>query len=192
MPRLEVTQQRPAVRPPHCAGKSARAVPPHCRRRHWTPYHALDAVPLPCPSHAPYVPPPCPRRASLNQRRRSPDRGAMPFPSRSLDLSLICSRVLGGVRARSFLIDNRLERGSLQYLQCDGVRKPVVYSDQKSKPLVDAPQARDLTDGGSFPPPSLRPTPGRAGQGGTGGDEPGRRKLSSGRLCTSRPIIRNE
>jgi len=39
-----------------------------------------------------------------------------------------------------------------------------------------------------FPPHSLRPTLGRAGRAGTGGDAQCRPKLSTGRLCTSRAI----
>ena len=39
-----------------------------------------------------------------------------------------------------------------------------------------------------FPPLSLRPTLGRAGRAGTGGDAEYRPKLSTGRLCTSRAI----
>jgi hypothetical protein len=40
-----------------------------------------------------------------------------------------------------------------------------------------------------FPPTSLRPTLDRAGRAGTGGDAEGRRKLSTGRLCTLRAMI---
>ena len=40
-----------------------------------------------------------------------------------------------------------------------------------------------------FPPPSLRPTRGRAGRARTGGDAKGRPKLQTDRLCTSRAMI---
>jgi hypothetical protein len=170
---------RSAGRLPHCAGQSAQAVPPHRRRRHWTPWpgrRALDCTP--CPSLAPLTPLTCPYRAPVVPLSISDDGlqtvGAMPVRSRSLDLSLICSRVLGSVRARAFLIDDRLERGSLQYLQCDGVRKPVVYSDQKSKPSVGAPQARDLTRMGAvslhLPSARRQAARDRAQQVGTPGD----------------------
>jgi hypothetical protein len=56
---------------------------------------------------------------------------------------------------------------------------PLTTSVRNSKPGV----------GGAFPPLSLRPTRGCARPAGTGGDAEGRRKLSTGRLCTSRPII---
>jgi hypothetical protein len=46
------------------------------------------------------------------------------------------------------------------------------------------------SDGGrDFPPPSLRPTPPRAGRAETGGDTKGRPKLSAGGFRTSRPRI---
>ena len=55
---------------------------------------------------------------------------------------------------------------------------PLTMSVRNSKPGV----------GGAFPPLSLRLTLGCARRAGTGGDAGGRRKLSTGRLCTSRAI----
>src|SRR5437867_9232706 len=73
---------------------------------------------------------------------------------------------------------------------------PAVSSGRRSVPVapidsnlyVACHRGAELWSEGcpDFPPPSLRPTPGRAGQGGTGGDPELRLKLSTGRLRTSR------
>jgi hypothetical protein len=55
---------------------------------------------------------------------------------------------------------------------------PLTTSVRNAKPGV----------GGAFPPLSLRPTLDCARRAGTGGDAEGRRKLSTGRLCTSQAI----
>jgi hypothetical protein len=90
-------------------------------------------------------------------------------------------RRAGGGRIR------RADRGHLTRDGGRGFSLPASAQTQQRRRHMERSSGRN--GGRDFAPLSLRPTPGRAGRGTTGGDAKGRPKLPTGRPRTSGPMI---